>query len=111
MATRRKNHLPEEKLAILKESLINKTSVSEVCKKHQIQPSQFHLWQTELFESGAQCFDKPRRAKANTSKESKRVKELEEKLSKFNAKLIQKNEVVAELMEEHLKLKKSLGEI
>jgi transposase len=36
---------------------------------------------------------------------------LEKQMAKLEGKLAQKNEVLAELMEEHVKLKKSLGEI
>lgn len=32
-------------------------------------------------------------------------------IAKLEAKLVQKNEVVAELLEEHVKLKKELGEL
>jgi hypothetical protein len=35
---------------------------------------------------------------------------LEGKVSKLEAKLANKDEVIAEIMEEHVKLKKSLGE-
>jgi len=33
------------------------------------------------------------------------------RIAKLEAKLVQKNEVVAELLEEHVKLKKELGEL
>jgi uncharacterized coiled-coil protein SlyX len=36
---------------------------------------------------------------------------LEKRISHLEQKLTQKNEVLSELMEEHVKLKKSLGEI
>ena len=111
MKKQRKYRTPEEKLAIVKEHLIGKMPVSEVCEKYEIAPSQFYNWQTDLFEHGAQCFDKPKKNKAAQSQEARRVKELENKLKQTESKLSQKNEVVAELMEEHLKLKKSLGEI
>ncbi len=44
------------------------------------------------------------------SKDSGTIK-LEKKVSKLEQKLTQKNEVLSELMEEHIKLKKNLGEI
>lgn len=111
MPKQRKYRTPEEKLAIVKEHLIGKKPVSEICEKYEIAPSLFYTWQTDLFEHGAQCFDRPKKNKTAQSKEARRVRELEEKLQKTESKLAQKNEVVAELMEEHLKLKKSVGEI
>lgn len=111
MSKQRKFRTPEEKLAIVKEHLIGKVPVSDLCKKHKIAPSQFYSWQTDLFDNGAQCFDKSKTKKAAQKQETKQLKELESKLKKAETKLSQKNEVVAELMEEHLKLKKNLGEI
>ena len=111
MSKQRKYRTPEEKVAIVKEHLIGKVAVSELCEKHQIAPSQFYKWQSDLFANGAQSQDNPKKNKASQSRELRRIKELESKLNQVQSKLSQKNEVVAELMEEHLKLKKSLGEI
>ena len=56
----------------------------------------------EFFENAALAFQKDNGAQA--------VK-LEKQMAKLEGKLAQKNEVLAELMEEHVKLKKTLGEI
>jgi transposase len=56
----------------------------------------------EFFENAVLAFQKDKDAQA--------VK-LEKQMAKLEGKLAQKNEVLAELMEEHVKLKKSLGEI
>jgi len=56
----------------------------------------------EFFENAALAFQKDKGAQA--------VK-LEKQMAKLEGKLAQKNEVLAELMEEHVKLKKTLGEI
>lgn len=110
MTKKRKYRTPEEKLMLVKEHLIGKKTVSEICEKHEIAPSQLYSWQADLFENGAQCFDRPRKQKHAQSRESQRVKDLENKLTKTEDKLVLKNEVVAELLEAHMKLKKSLGE-
>jgi hypothetical protein len=60
----------------------------------------FYRWQKQFFENGAKAFEN----------EAGQQKPLERKIENLEAKLQTKNEVVAELMEEHLKLKKSLGE-
>lgn len=111
MAKQRNYRSPEEKLAIVKEHLIGKVPVSELCEKYDLVPSLFYKWQTELFENGASSFDRTKKNKNDQSRETKRVKELEARLRQSENKLTQKNEVVAELMQEHIKLKKSLGEI
>lgn len=111
MTRKRKIHTPEQKMAILKEHLAGRVPVSELCSKYQISPSLFYRWQVELFDHGAECFDKSSRSKARLSGESKRVQDLENQLAKTREKLAQKHEVVSELMEAHIKLKKSLGEI
>ncbi len=44
-------------------------------------------------------------------REAKRLSAQEEKLARLEAKLVQKNEVIAELMEENIRAKKSIGEL
>lgn len=66
-----------------------------------IQPSVFYRWQQQLFEHGASAFAP--RARSTRDPLVDKVKALEEKLTR-------KNEVLSELMEEHVKLKKELGD-
>ena len=40
----RRHYTTEQKAAILKEHLVDKAPVSEVCNKHQLQPSVFYDW-------------------------------------------------------------------
>ena len=105
MRRQRRNFSGPEKVTILREHLIDKVPVSEVCEKHGLNPTLFYHWQKKLFEEGAVVFDQPRR-KSNRQKaaEARRIDALE-------AKVQEKNEVLAELMGEHVALKKTLGEI
>jgi len=99
---RRYNYTFEEKVIILKRHLIDKSPVSDICDQYNLQPTVFYRWQKEFFENGAAAFDKP---KSRTERKStKRIQALEKKLQT-------KNEVLSEIMEEHVKLKKSLGEL
>ena len=101
----RKNYTPEEKVAILRRHLIEKETVSDICDRLNLQPTVFHRWQKEFFENGAAAFEHASNgSKKHQDKQERRIEKLEEKLQK-------KNEVLAELMEEHLILKKSFGEI
>ncbi len=61
MRRERRNFSGAEKMAILREHLIDKVPVSEVCEKHGFQPTLFYHWQKKLFEEGAVVFEQPRR--------------------------------------------------
>lgn len=107
---RRRRHTPDEKVSILKKHLLDQKPISEVCQEHGISPTLFYRWQQEFFEKGALTFQ-PSNFKKQQTEEQRRLKQLEEELAKKNTRLTEKNEVLAELMEAHVKLKKSLGEI
>jgi transposase len=98
----RKNHTPEEKVAILRKHLIEKVPVSNLCEEFGLHPTVFYRWLKQFFENGAAAFQN-RRPDSDREHEQKRIASLE-------AKLRTKNEVLAELMEEHVALKKSVGE-
>ena len=98
----RKRFTSQEKVAILRLHLLEGTPVSDLCDKHGIGPSMFYRWQKEFFENGAAAFEpRPRRP---TDSKDQRIAALEQKLQR-------KHEVLSELMEEHVKLKKELGEL
>ena len=102
MKKKRHSYTPEEKVIIIKRHLIDKLPVSDICDKYNLQPTVFYRWQKEFFENGAAAFDRPKLRQEKLR--NKRVLALEKKLQT-------KNEVLSELMEEHVKLKKSLGEL
>ncbi|MGP8338020.1 MAG: transposase [Methanosarcinaceae archaeon] len=101
MNKKRKNYSPEEKVSILKEHLVNGVPVSELCDRRQLHPTVFYRWQRQLFEQGAAAFQ---------SDQKREVSQLKQKIEKLENKMVKKNEVLGELMEEHIALKKSLGE-
>jgi transposase-like protein len=103
MSRRRKNYTPEEKVAILRRHLVEKVPVSDLCDELDLNPTVFYGWQKQFFENGAAAFQRKRK-KNGATPESRKIEKLE-------AKLTQKNEVLAELMQEHVELKKELGEL
>ena len=104
----RKKYTSEEKLKIVKEHLVGKRPVSEICEAYGIAPSLYYKWQQMLFEHGSEAFEQ--KGKLTRSKgESQEKKRLREELEKTQAKLANKHEVLSELMSEHIALKKSLG--
>ena len=98
----RKRFTPQEKLAILRLHLLEHSPISDLCDKHGIHPTMFYRWQKEFFENAAAAFE-PRSRRAGDDKD-RRITLLEQKLQR-------KHEVLSELMEEHIKLKKVLGEL
>ena len=104
MKEQRKHYSASEKVAILRLHLLEKKPVSDLCDQYGLHPTLFYRWQKELFENGAAAFDNHgKRRKAAEDVKDRKIAALEEKLQR-------KNEVLAELMEEHVQLKKELGE-
>jgi transposase len=100
----RRRFTAEQKVAILKEHLVEKVPVSQVCDKHGLNPTGFYRWQKEFFENGAAAFE------GRAPRADGRARQLEERVQKLTARIARKDEVIAELMEDHVRLKKSLGE-
>ena len=97
----RKRFTDQEKVAILRLHLLDHVAISDLCDQHGIHPTMFYRWQKEFFENGAALEPRSRRP---TDSKDQRITLLEQKLQR-------KNEVLSELMEEHIKLKKELGEL
>ena len=102
MRKTRKNYSPPEKVAILRRHLIDRVPVSDLCDEYQLQPTPFYAWQKLFFENGAAAFERK-----NSPAESHHLRTI----AALREKLQRKNEVVAELMEEHIQLKKARGEL
>jgi transposase-like protein len=102
MSNERKEHTPEEKVAILRRHLINRVPVSTLCDENQLHPTVFYRWLKQFFENGAAAFGPAPRA-------DKQVEAREQRIAFLEAKLKNKDEVLAELMEEDVALKKVLG--
>ena len=98
----RRNFTPEEKAKILKEHMTFGKAVTDVCERYEIHPTVFYRWQKELMDNAAKAFQR--------EKGKSMQSHLEEKVARLEKKLTQKNEVLSELMEEHVALKKNLGE-
>jgi transposase len=98
----RKRFTAQEKVSILRLHLLERTPVSDLCDQHGIRPTMFYRWQKEFFENATAAFE-PRSRRAGGGQD-RRIALLEEKLRR-------KHEVLSELMEEHIKLKKELGEL
>lgn len=104
MRRQRRTFTPEQKVALLRLHLLEKKPISDICEEHDLSVTLFYLWQKQFFENGAAAF-------ANTGKRHKATQDAKDrKIATLEDKLQRKNEVLAELMEEHVQLKKELGE-
>src|SRR5690348_3156071 len=56
MKKQRKHYTPEEKVAILRQHLLEKEPISKLCDELGLQPTVFYRWQKEFFENGAAAF-------------------------------------------------------
>jgi transposase len=97
--TRRK-FSAEEKVRILRRHLVDRVTVSDLCDEHGLNPNLFYRWQKEFFENGPAAFARGSDAEA---------RRFEREVGALKAKLAHKDEVIAEIMESHVALKKKLG--
>lgn len=95
----RQKFTAEKKVLILRDHLENKVPVSDICEKYRIHPNQLYQWKKAFFENAVDLFA----TKKPSNDHDGRVSKLEQKIK-------ERNEVIAELMEENLKLKKLSGE-
>lgn len=94
----RRHFSPEEKFRIVKEALMTKTSMNEICRKYGISPGNFYSWQEKFFNgalSGCDCKCGP---KTMLTVEKKTL-ELEEEVHRMR-------EVIAEITAENIAFKK-----
>jgi len=105
MKKQRRKFSAQQKVKMLRQHLVEKVSISEVCDQNGISPTQFYQWQKVFFENGTAAFEK-----AGNGRKDSQAKKLENKISHMQAKMAHKDEVIAEIMASHVQLKKSLGE-
>src|SRR5215471_465842 len=95
---KRKRYTSEEKVKILREVLEEGKSVSSVAEGHGIHPNLILNWRKQLFEGATKTFEIKRTDISEKAKE-RQAKALEEKLR-------DKDNVIAELAQELLEIKK-----
>jgi len=97
---KKKHFTAEKKVEILREYLKNKTPVSDLAERYGAHPNSIHQWEKQLFEGAHASFDN------NRGNELRRLTKRQRQAERKAAAL---NEVIAELMQENLKLKKANG--
>jgi transposase-like protein len=99
----RRRYSGAEKVKILRLHLLEHRPISEVCEEQGIHPTLFYKWQKEFFENGAAAFER----QPGSSMEV----EYQRQVTALKEKLQRKAEVLSEVTEEMVRLKKELGEI
>ncbi len=102
MSKERRHWSSEDKIKLLRRYLIERVPISRICEEARLAPSLFHRWQEQLFGNAALALEGNRRVERG--QDQQRIEKLEQKIR-------QKDEVLAELMAEHISLKKELGEL
>lgn len=97
---KRRYFTSEDKVKILRQHLLDKKPVSDICDEHHLHPNQFYRWQKTFFENGSKAFEVE--TKSTERKTEQKMAHLEEKIT-------HKNGIIAELLEGHIQLKKELG--
>jgi transposase-like protein len=104
MTRQRRHYTPEQKVALLRRHLLEKKPVSDIGQENNLAVNPFYLWQKQLVENGAAAFDNAgKRRQAGADAKDRTIAALQDKLRR-------NNEVLAELMGEHVQLRKALGE-
>ena len=107
MSKNRRSFSDEFKANVVRRHLAEKVPVGDLAAEFEIQPSLIHLWVKQVLDQAEKAFDRskgPKRGKIVGDPDKRRIAQLE-------AKLANKNEVIAELMEENVKAKKANGEL
>ncbi len=104
MSKPRRHFSAEQKAHVVRRHLADKEPVSKLAEELQVQPSVIHLWVNQVLAQAQRAFE---RAPANGRVEHARERRIEQ----LQARLVQKNEVIAELMEDNLRSKKAAGEL
>jgi len=100
MGRQRRHFTAADKAKALRRHLIEKVPISDLCEELGVQPTQFYRWQQTLLENAAAALERPGRPRADAA---------EARIGFLETKLARKDEVLGELMEEHVALKQKLG--
>jgi transposase-like protein len=95
---KKQKHFPAEtKVKILREMLRNQRKVSELAEAYDVSPQTLYKWEKQLFEGALDIFT-----------HSRGSRKMQHKVSDLEKTLKVRNEVISEIMQENIQLKKKL---
>jgi transposase-like protein len=97
---RRKHLTPEQKVIILRELLENQVPISQLAEKYKLHVNDIYRWKKQLFE-GATIVLKSKAGKPKQSTVQERI------IEQLQKKLKQRDEVISEIVQENINLKKN----
>jgi transposase-like protein len=95
---KRKRYTPEEKASVLREVVEDGKAVSVVANEHELNPNLILSWRKHLIEEARSIFE-IKRTDISGKAQGRRIAELE-------TKLLERENLIAELAQENLGLKK-----
>jgi len=101
---RRRSHSLEQKAKILRRHLVDKIPVSDLSDEYDLQPSIVYGWLRQALSNLELALEAGRRRRSG--RETKLARQNEA----LEARLTKKDNVIAEISEEYVRLKKELGE-
>lgn len=104
MSRTRRRFTAEQKAQIVRRHLAGKEPVSKLAEEFGLQPSQIHTWVNQVLAQADKAFERSIENGRSQKAKDRRIEQLQ-------AKLANKNEVIAELLEENVKAKKEAGEL
>lgn len=99
----RKHYPTSQKAELLRRHLVDKIPVSDLCNELGLQPSVFYAWQQQLFANAGAALENPHSV-------PRREQQLQAQVEQLQARLVKKDQVIAQVTEELVGLKKELGE-
>jgi len=94
----RNQHTASKKVEILRENLENQVPISELSRRHGVNPSLINKWKKQLFEGAVDTFS--RQHEKVKQGQNARIEHLEEKIK-------DKDSLIAEVLSDNIRLKKS----
>jgi transposase-like protein len=104
MSKNRRQFSDTFKADAVRRHLSGKVPVSDLAAEFNVQPSLIHLWIKQVLDQAEKAFERSR------GRQQARGEDLAaQRIAQLETKLVQKNEVIAELLEENVKAKKANG--
>lgn len=112
MTRNRRKFTAAQKAEIVRRHLKDKTPISSLAEELAIQPTQIYQWVALALEQLDRVFEKSENGKQPSPRATQKIADLkDQKIKRLEARLVDRNEVIAELMEENVKAKKAGGDL
>lgn len=97
----RKHFTAQQKATMVRQHLVDRKPIADVCEEHGIQPTVFYRWQKQVFDGLTGLFEK-----SQVGRPRRQVEEI----AQLKAQLARKDEVIAEITQDYIDAKKKRGD-